>query len=261
MAAKKCITCLVYRGLSTKTLSVSGDFTVKDLRTALQVHPEFGDIEDDVILQDPEKISVCPDVTYLVDHPASSSCARMKFESLTPPSLDISEAVEPRAAAAATGEQGGRADGETNSRSPSNRRPANENFKHPPSMALGHNVDTETGEREGGEEGGGGEEKVKEEDQDEGGARRSSRKDEETGQAQDMPYCSPTLTADIHHLIGTACSQLTPAKDKALNSLPLNLRPSTLEDWIRPPTDLLRTKIIIGAVLLFLKESGLTSSF
>ncbi|KAG0414830.1 hypothetical protein HPB47_008008 [Ixodes persulcatus] len=51
MAAKKCITCLIYRGLSTKNLSVSGDFRVKDLKTALQVHPEFGDIGDDVILQ------------------------------------------------------------------------------------------------------------------------------------------------------------------------------------------------------------------
>ncbi|CAN8033195.1 unnamed protein product [Ixodes persulcatus] len=50
--------------------------------------------ENCIFQLDPEKISVCPDITYTLDHSASSSCARMKFESLTPPSLDISEAVE-----------------------------------------------------------------------------------------------------------------------------------------------------------------------
>lgn len=44
--------------------------------------------------QDPQKISVYPDVTYTGDHPASSSCASVKFKSLTPPVLNISEAVE-----------------------------------------------------------------------------------------------------------------------------------------------------------------------
>ncbi|KAM7285456.1 hypothetical protein ISCGN_032389 [Ixodes scapularis] len=52
-------------------LLVSGYFGVKDLRATLQAPPDFGDIGDDVILQDPEKISVCPDITYTVDHPAS----------------------------------------------------------------------------------------------------------------------------------------------------------------------------------------------
>lgn len=46
------------------------------------------------LFQDPEKTSMYPDVTYTGDDPASSSCARMKFESLVLPALDVSEAVE-----------------------------------------------------------------------------------------------------------------------------------------------------------------------
>ncbi|KAG0421588.1 hypothetical protein HPB47_002550 [Ixodes persulcatus] len=68
------------------------------------------------------------------------------------------------------------------------------------------------------------------------------------GETPRGPLLSPPIPdsgrSDLHHHVW-GCSHLIPARDKALNSLPLNLRPCTLEDWVKPATDLLGTKIIL----------------